>query len=173
MLPSLSFRNLPIKGREHFFKYLCDTLHWTLGAELGVKEGRTTGYLLTNCSNLKMYAVDLWSSEAPSSLENYKTWNHLKYFESFLEKVKPYWNRVVILKTSTTQASYCVPDESLDFIFIDAEHSYKSVLEDITNWSPKVKSTGFIIGHDINWPTVKQAVDEKFPNRYYKGLDNT
>ena len=53
---------------------------------------------------------------------------------------------------------------SLDFIFIDADHTYESVKKDIELWTPKVKHEGIILGHDINWGDVAWAVGEYFSN---------
>ena len=39
-------------------------------------------------------------------------------------------------------------DNSIDAIYIDGNHSYEAVIEDIKNWSPKVKQGGLIIGDD-------------------------
>jgi len=36
----------------------------------------------------------------------------------------------------------------LDFVYIDADHSYKSVKEDINAWAPKVREGGIVAGHD-------------------------
>ena len=49
-----------------------------------------------------------------------------------------------------------------DFVYIDADHSYQSVKQDIHLWFPKVRSGGVICGHDYSssWPGVMQAVDE-------------
>jgi len=57
-------------------------------------------------------------------------------------------------------------DESLDFIYIDANHSYGYVKEDIREWSKKVKKGGVVSGHDyVNEHAgipfgVKRAVNE-------------
>jgi len=54
-------------------------------------------------------------------------------------------------------------DKSLDFVFIDAAHDYKSVKKDILAWLPKIKEGGYIAGHDYpGYPGVKKAVDEIF-----------
>jgi hypothetical protein len=48
-------------------------------------------------------------------------------------------------------------------VYIDAAHDYDTVKRDLETWSKKVKSGGFICGHDYNsnsWPGVVQAVDE-------------
>ena len=43
-----------------------------------------------------------------------------------------------------------IEHESLDFIFIDGNHEYKYVLEDLRNYYPKLKSEGVLIGDDFN-----------------------
>ena len=58
-------------------------------------------------------------------------------------------------------------DESLDFVFIDADHSYNGVMRDVEAWAPKVRKGGMIIGHDIHFPTVKQAVEELYGEGNY------
>ena len=54
-------------------------------------------------------------------------------------------------------------DSSKDMVFIDADHSEKAVIEDINAWWSKVKSKGWIGGHDYDYPGanfgVKKAVD--------------
>ena len=44
------------------------------------------------------------------------------------------------------------------------EHTYKSVMQDIQAWLPKVKKNGYLAGHDYSdfWPEVKKAVVDKF-----------
>ena len=69
--------------------------------------------------------------------------------------------RVVLHRHFTNYAHKFVEDNSLDFIFIDAGHEYEDVLEDIHYWYPKVKPGGHIMGHDINQPQVRKAVNEK------------
>jgi predicted O-methyltransferase YrrM len=57
-------------------------------------------------------------------------------------------------------------DNSIDFIYIDAEHTYESVKRDLELYLPKLKRGGTIGGHDYHevWPGVCNAIDEKFTN---------
>jgi hypothetical protein len=50
----------------------------------------------------------------------------------------------------STQAAKYIANQSLDMIFIDADHDYESVLKDIKAWVPKVKDGGCISGHDYD-----------------------
>lgn len=65
------------------------------------------------------------------------------------------------LKMDSVTASTRFQDNSLDFVFIDANHHYEFVKKDIEAWYPKVKPGGTIAGHDYI-REVKQAVDEFF-----------
>jgi predicted O-methyltransferase YrrM len=51
-----------------------------------------------------------------------------------------------------------IPDNSLDFIFIDGDHTTDAVLQDIRDYYPKLKDTGIMLGHDYSWDTVRLAV---------------
>lgn len=50
------------------------------------------------------------------------------------------------------------PDASLDFVFLDDDHSTDHVLRELAAWSPKVKPGGMLAGHDLTWPSVRDAV---------------
>jgi predicted O-methyltransferase YrrM len=66
---------------------------------------------------------------------------------------------------TTNEAAGLFKDESLDAVFIDADHSYEAVKMDIQNWMPKVRRGGILAGHDYNsaWPGVIRAVNEILP----------
>jgi hypothetical protein len=68
-----------------------------------------------------------------------------------------------IREPSNKAAKYV--SEKLDFVYIDADHSYLGVLEDLCVWFPKIRNNGFLSGHDYkhpNWPGVAKAVDRFF-----------
>ena len=67
---------------------------------------------------------------------------------------------VVLLKTYSAIAVLDFEDESVDFVFLDANHDYTYVKEDLEIWYPKVKSGGWMMGHDWGYPGVIQAVTE-------------
>jgi len=54
------------------------------------------------------------------------------------------------------------PDETFDFVYIDGDHGYESIKNDILKWLPKVKSNGILAGHDYiaSYDGVIKAVDE-------------
>lgn len=43
-------------------------------------------------------------------------------------------------------------DESIDLLFLDGDHSYDAIKRDFVEWSPKVKSGGYLAMHDVVHP---------------------
>lgn len=83
-----------------------------------------------------------------------------------------YPNRTKIIKDYTTEAAKAVDDYSLDFVFIDADHGYEGCLRDIKAWDSKVRPGGIVFGHDIHFPTVKQAVAEYYGENSWNTEDD-
>jgi hypothetical protein len=159
-----------MKWRWEYVAELCNAYDLRNGAELGVKEGRFTTYILENVPGSTMLSVDLWGCSAGS--EDYSDWPMEHYYRSFSTAMEKYGPRSKILRMSTIKAAEKIEDGSLDFVFIDADHSYESVKEDIDAWRPKVRKHGMVIGHDLSWLPVEKAVIESFPD-YAKGSNNT
>ena len=130
-------------NRKHVLKYLIEKNNFTVMAEVGVRDGRTTFYLLDNIPNLMIYAIDLSTRE----------------FYTAEVKAK-YGNRLVPIEASSEQAADSFADGSLDLVFIDADHNYAFVKKDIEKYTPKLKPTGLLTGHDIDYPGVNKAVNE-------------
>lgn len=140
--------------RELFLNDIVQHHGWQIGAEIGVRYGRTLFCLLDHNPNLVMWAVD----------------KDITQFHND-QVQKRYGDRLRVLAGISWDMAVSVPDHSLDFFFIDAGHGYKSVRRDLTAWIPKLKPTGWFIGHDINFPAVNRAVLDQF-GQYQVGPDN-
>lgn len=165
--------------REKVIENFCKQHSWTIGAELGVWKGRTFKHLLTKVPHLHMIGVDLYAAQpnntGPETWtpgENGHEWDHDFYFNDILNFCKTVNGRGRLLRMKTDEASKLIEDESLDFVFIDADHSYEGCNNDIKNWMPKVKKGGYVIGHDIFWEGVNKALKENFGDDYYEEEDN-
>lgn len=136
---------------------------YTQVAEVGVAQGATCSYLLSMCPQLGRYvAVDLYL-------------NHIHALD-----VK--WPKLELLEMDSVQAAQQIEDNSLDLVFIDADHSYEAVVADIVAWLPKVRSGGVLCGHDYwqghphSLPAVdgvKKAVDERFGDKVHRACDTS
>lgn len=123
---------------------------WTRGAELGVGSGHLFEQLLECCPDLHVIGVDTF---------------HRDERRARVRGVAlRFPGRCTIYPMTTSEAADRVEDGSLDFVFIDAGHSYAAARDDIRLWTPKVKPGGCVCGHDYhqNHPGVIQAVNEVF-----------
>ena len=148
---------------------------WTTGAELGVWVGVTTFHLMRN-TQLKMYAVDCWE-EQPDNPEydwqynekpkwskgnTFVPWDHNKNEKYFRDNAQQWGDRITIIKGRSLAIIDQIPDNSMDFIFHDSDHSYPFVKNEIQAYLPKLKSGGYSMGDDYNWGTVERSVKEAF-----------
>jgi predicted O-methyltransferase YrrM len=138
-------------GRHKRWHFIIDKINengWTTGAEIGVARGNTTFNVLSECPSIETYyAVDHWPAEFKRAGKKFKE-----------RKRKANDGRLNLIEKPSTEGAKDVPDGSLDFVFIDADHSEDACRADIRAWLPKVKPDGMILGHDINWDTVLMAV---------------
>ena len=143
---------------------------WTVGAELGVFKGDTYLRLLNACPDLVLIGVDLWAEQPDTPGQEDKIGRD---FDGFLENIyrKAPLFRSIIIRDWTVKAAERVPDGCLDFVFVDADHSSQAVRADILAWQPKLKPTGAMLGHDINWDSVRSVVKELYPD-YTSHTDN-
>ena len=153
--------------------------NWTKGAELGIHDGVNYRYLVKNCPKLHLIGVDLYEAQPENNGpekwtpgENGHKWDHNSYYQNMLAFSKQFPNRTKIIKDYTTEAAKTVEDESLDFVFIDADHGYEGCLRDIKAWDSKVRKGGIVFGHDIHFPTVKQAVTEFYGENSWNTEDD-
>jgi len=138
--------------------------NYQIGAEVGCMEGVSAQKLLKFCPELKLICVDLWGADytvfSDYCKEIYKDWDFDDIKRKFDARMKPYPHRVTVLQGVSWDMADKVQDNSLDFVFIDADHSYEGVKKDIIAWVPKLKPGGLLSGHDIQLEGVLRAVKE-------------
>lgn len=150
-----------------------------IGAEVGTFYGRTAIYLLNMLPDLELTMVDPWISVPPTHRYALSGDETAKYTQVQMDAAANYVaastafakERKRIMRMTSLEAVKKVPDKSLDFAFLDADHTYEGCREDILAWWPKVKPGGFLCGHDLdNQPPagalwgVRQAVEEFVKN---------
>lgn len=157
-------------------KLLIDKPHaW--GAEIGVFEGDSSALLLEHLPGLKkLYCVDVWRFEQkfydlmPNKSGKILNADWLEVKETFMRNVFfKFPGKVSPMQMTSVEASVKMRNESLDFVFIDANHAYEYVKQDIVAWLPKVKPGGLICGDDyVNKPNygVIRAVKEMFGENF-------
>jgi len=136
--------------------------------EVGAWLGKSTFYLVDHYGKkAEIYTVDTWRG----SHEELNTTHHLAttrdIFVDFMKNMRIHIGRFTPLRLLSTDAAEIFDDNSIDFIFIDGDHSYDAVRSDLIAWVPKLTTNGIIAGHDYrsSKPGVKAAVDEFFGRR--------
>jgi hypothetical protein len=125
------------------------------GCEIGVFKGENSESLLKELSISHLYLIDAWIQYNGLDFKP-KKFPYRKVKRKFKKD-----NRVLIIKKFSDEAVSYFSDYYLDFIYIDGNHKYEYVLNDLRNWYPKVKVNGVIAGHDYgNRLGVKTAVKE-------------
>jgi predicted O-methyltransferase YrrM len=158
---------------QDFYSMVAEKRFETL-IEVGVWKGHSISYLAKKLKNenykFNLFAVDLFdNSNIHKTIGN----EHLSeqipllwqiYNQNLInEGVRDTINDV---KQLSWEAAKLFDDNSVDFVFLDADHSYESVKKDIESWLPKIKKGGMISGHDYHNPCgVKKAVDELLPKK--------
>ena len=138
-------------------------------AEVGIGYGTHAKQILKNTSIEKLYLIDpmkYYPNDQfaddimrtipiiPNNQFN-ELHEHINvYLSEFKEKVV--WFR----KESTSITMDEIPDQTLDCVFIDGNHEYQYVLDDLHFWSKKVRPGGQILGDDYWLADVARAVHE-------------
>jgi len=158
--------------RMHFLARLIKRNDLVNIVELGVRDGQTYFFLLEKCPGIRLVGVDIWDKiPYRDAKDDLKSWPHEDNERSVRSRASKFGARAILIKGLTDDACVQFNNASIDLLFIDADHTYKSVKKDIINWRPKLRKGGFLTGHDIHWPEVKDAVDEMVIH-YEVGPDN-
>jgi len=121
-------------------------LGFTSGAEVGVCWGAYSEILCQSNPDLTVYSIDPWV-HYPLRRNFRRAYVYEPMYQHVVQLLAPYPNSRIIRKKSM-EAVLDFPDNSLDFVFIDADHRFEFVTNDIAEWSKKVRVGGIISGHD-------------------------
>lgn len=123
--------------------------------EIGTWEGAFAHAILLNTpSTTEVYCVDPYA--AAPDLAKTSDWYEISQteFDSKYEAAKTrlsgFGDRVKFLRKPSAEAAADFEDESIDVVYVDGDHDYKGVLQDIMLWWPKVKPGGYLLGDDVH-----------------------
>ena len=118
-------------------------------AEIGLFQGANALSILSVLDNInKIYLVDIVECEGAKDC--------LKSFNDKIEYMTP---------MPSVDAAKLVPDKSLDYIYIDGDHTYEGLMKDLNAWYPKLADGGMISGHDYYVTSVNEATKEFFAGK--------
>jgi predicted O-methyltransferase YrrM len=140
--------------------------------EIGVFKGDFLGYLWNHCNVGSIDAVDLFEGNTCSGDVDGNNVVYYNVGQSYLELSEKYKDvsSVKLFKSESQLFLQSQADDTYDIIYIDGDHSYDGVKEDLWNAYKKIKNGGYIMGHDYEMNMkkaqniyefgVKEAVDE-------------
>ena len=130
------------KGTLHFIKpnAVC--------VEVGVWKGDLSRQIIQKPIS-KLYLVDPWKSinDVEGRLHNTEQKNLDKIYRIVRRRFS-FDKKIEIIRKFSTEAMLDIQDDSVDWIYIDGNHSYEFVKEDLNGWWPKLRSGGFLCGDD-------------------------
>lgn len=136
------------------------------GAEIGVLGGRLSAQLLRELPGLRLLMVDHWLADS----------GRLK--QAARLRTRFAGPRRKMRHGDSVAMAARAKDCSLDFVFVDGDHTYRGVSRDLAAWAPKVRRGGLLCGHDIDSPAgdglwkVREAVQEfLYRSRWYAGIE--
>ena len=156
-----------------------------VGAEIGVWKGDFADRLLRSTMPRELHLIDPWRFEstpeysqawyggswAKSQADMDRVFGHVaKRFETEI-----CFGIVTVHRQCSTEAHRSFPDEFFDWVYVDGNHLYEYVKQDLENFAPKVKTGGLLCGDDYGltgwWDNgVQKAVDEFAQNGRFNFL---
>lgn len=116
-----------------------------MGAEVGVFDGYFSEFMCQTIPGLTLYSIDPW--EVYQGYRDHKFVASMQAAEAKARKrLEPF--DCTIIKKFSMDAVKDFEDEFFDFVYIDANHEYKYVKEDIEEWAKKVRPGGIVAGDD-------------------------
>lgn len=134
---------IPNAGRNDL-PNLFKKLKFQVGAEIGIYKGDFSKILAA--PGYKLYAIDPW--KIYPGFENARGQKRVDFlYEHTQRALTPFKNIEIIRKTSM-EAATDFPDNSLDFVYIDGNHEFRYIAEDLYEWTKRVRPGGIVSGHD-------------------------
>jgi predicted O-methyltransferase YrrM len=166
------------KNRLEFLKEILGQVPNGKGIEVGTFKGELSKEILSMWTGT-LYMLDVWR---PLDAEYIDSSNHGNFkdgvYADAMANIIGLEDRAVMIRCTSEVGSDIFSDESLDFAYIDANHAYDFVKQDIELWWPKVKKGGWLCGHDflkIDWWNdtnfYANGIDKHiWSNEFYHGL---
>lgn len=127
-----------------------------IGVEVGTFKGEFAQEIMKVWDGT-LFLIDVWRD---LGVEYNDSSNHKNFqggvYGDCMRNIQGFEDRAIMIRATSEISSNFFEDNSLDFVYIDANHAYEFVKQDIELWFPKVKKGGLVMGHDylkMDWST--------------------
>jgi hypothetical protein len=143
--------------------------------EVGVFRGKFAQEIMCITEPKYLLLIDPWIYEQPTKEKwMYVPWGGIKSQADFEQEYRKVVlclgsiQNVMIRREYSHVVVATIPDNYVDWVYVDGAHDYDSVIEDVTDWYNKIKIGGWICGDDWDWKPeqncpVKKAVEHLLP----------
>lgn len=135
------------RTREQVLPEILNTIGAKRGVEIGVFKGQHSRSLLENW-NGTLYMIDPWRPLGDEYIDASNHKNHQTAYAEAMDSIRGFEDRGFMLRGLGEELVNIFADESLDFVYIDGNHAYDYVKQDMELWWPKLKKGGLFAGHD-------------------------
>ncbi|MEO0794051.1 MAG: class I SAM-dependent methyltransferase [Verrucomicrobiota bacterium] len=146
--------NIPseINNRLELWVNLLDQYKPRKFAEVGVWKGEFAETILKECPYIEEYTmIDPWAHLPDWNKPfNKSTKDFTSIYEEAMERTKFASDRVTVLRGRTKDVIHEIKDQSLDFVYIDGDHTLRGIAIDLIQLYPKVKKEGIVAGDDFS-----------------------
>jgi methyltransferase family protein len=119
--------------------------------EIGVWKGEFAEHIFSGCPDIETYYlldpwrhVDTWNKPANVRADTFDV-----YYDQVMKRTEPWKDKRKVLRGLTTEVVDQIPDGSVDFAYLDGDHSLKGITIDLVKIWPKVADGGMIGGDDF------------------------
>jgi hypothetical protein len=133
-----------------------------VGVEVGVRDGRNALDLCRYLNIKKLYLVDDFKAYQDGVAREYTQLQQEDEYQKLIRNTEEVFNKVIIVRMSSEEAFKFFEGKSFDFVYIDANHDYEFVKQDL-KWWERLHHGGILGGHDyksFDGDGVGRAVDE-------------
>lgn len=119
------------------------------GAEIGVQAGTFSSVLRRRWQGKRLHLIDRWRhADDYHDIANVSQPEQDTLYRSVIERFSGD-HSVTIYRLDSVEAASQFPDNFFDWIYLDADHSYKGCMADLRAWYPKLRAGGIFAGHDF------------------------
>uniref|UniRef100_A0A6M3L3E3 Putative methyltransferase n=1 Tax=viral metagenome TaxID=1070528 RepID=A0A6M3L3E3_9ZZZZ len=154
-IPKFHWGNQGDHGRQALARVASD-MQCRRGVEIGTHRGDSSIMWLKQAKKMHLSCIDPYVTYNARRSQNAQ---NAVYAEA-VERLKPY--NAEIIRAASLDVVDSFEDRSLDFLYIDGDHEFDPVVQDLVRWAPKVCKGGLILLHDygVFWRGgVVKAVD--------------
>jgi len=141
-----------LKSRMEIWRMLCNMLEIETMAEVGIWKGEFSAEMLSNCPSInKYYMIDPWAHQEdwdkPFNLDDDEKFEEI--YREAMSRTEFAGRKRRALRGKTEDVVNEIPDNSLDLVYIDGDHTLRGITLDLISLYPKVKDGGYIGGDDF------------------------